>query len=66
MADITLCNGTNCRDKETCVRFTTPGDELYQSMFDPSVDEEKDKDSCVHYIKDRRKGIKVDERETNK
>ena len=66
MADMTLCNGTHCKDKETCKRFTTPGDELYQSIFDPTLDEEKDKDSCEYYIVDRKRVHEKHDREVKK
>ena len=49
MADITMCTATNCKDKETCYRYKATPDPLYQSMFDPSLKEEKSKDNCVEY-----------------
>ena len=33
MADITMCEGTNCPKKETCYRFTAKPDEDRQSYF---------------------------------
>jgi hypothetical protein len=33
MADITMCLGTNCPQKETCYRFTAKPNEYRQSYF---------------------------------
>ena len=33
MADITMCNGTNCPKKEECYRFTVQANEYRQSYF---------------------------------
>ena len=33
MADITMCLGTNCPQKETCYRFTAKRNEYRQSYF---------------------------------
>ena len=33
MADITMCKGTNCPQKETCYRFTAKPNEYRQSYF---------------------------------
>ncbi len=33
MADITMCEGTNCPKKETCYRFTAKPSEYRQSYF---------------------------------
>lgn len=64
MADITMCTATNCKDKETCYRYKAIPDPLYQSMFDPSLKEEKSKDNCTEYWKlnSYRKGGKVERR----
>lgn len=51
MADITMCNATNCKDKELCYRYKAVPDELYQSMFDPSMNEPKTKDNCSEFWK---------------
>lgn len=33
MADITMCIGTNCPQKESCYRFTAKANEYRQSYF---------------------------------
>jgi hypothetical protein len=33
MADITMCKGTNCPQKEECYRYTAPVNEYRQSYF---------------------------------
>lgn len=41
MADISKCFGNGCKMKEICYRFTSPGNDLYQSysMFDMQLKE---------------------------
>ena len=64
MADITMCNASNCKDKEICYRYKAVPDNLYQSMFDPSLKEPKSKDNCDEFwqLKSYRKGGKVEPR----
>lgn len=33
MADITMCDGHGCIDREKCYRYTAPRSEYYQSIF---------------------------------
>ena len=33
MADITMCKGEGCLDKDKCYRYTAPKSEYWQSMF---------------------------------
>lgn len=58
MADITMCNATNCKDKELCYRYKAVPDPLYQSVFDPSLKEPKTKENCDEFwqLKSYRKG----------
>lgn len=50
MADITKCTGKNCPLKETCYRFRSPANDMWQSYFveNPYSEEEKD---CKYYYK---------------
>ena len=48
MADITMCNGTDCPLKEKCYRYTAPRSELWQSMF-MVVPYNKEENKCDHY-----------------
>ena len=42
MADITMCKGTNCPQKETCYRFTAKRNEYRQAYFsEPPIKEGK-------------------------
>jgi hypothetical protein len=42
MADITMCMGTNCPQKETCYRFTAKPNEYRQAYFiEPPLKEGK-------------------------
>ena len=42
MADITMCKGTNCPQKETCYRFTAKPNEYRQAYFsEPPIKEGK-------------------------
>ena len=48
MADITMCEGKDCKLKETCYRFKATPNEYRQSYFiDPPIK----KDKCDYYIK---------------
>lgn len=60
--DMTLCYAKNCKDKDNCYRYLAEGDKQYQSMFDPSDTDEKDKDTCEYYIK----GTIVEDKDGNK
>lgn len=35
MADLSKCNGRNCRVKKECYRFTAPVNEFWQSWIEP-------------------------------
>lgn len=36
MADITMCKGEMCANKEKCYRFTAPANPYWQSYYIPS------------------------------
>lgn len=66
MADITMCNAKNCKDKELCYRFTAVPDPYWQSVFDPSLEKEMSKDTCEHYLKGRRRIVTKDKEVSGK
>jgi len=48
MADITKCEGENCKLKETCYRFTAKESEFNQSyFFKPPI---KENEKCDYYL----------------
>lgn len=50
MKDIVLCRGTDCKRKESCVRFTQPPKAKHQAYLLMSVSI-KDIDNCKFFIK---------------
>ena len=50
MADITMCEGTNCPLKENCYRFNAESNDLYQSYF-TEVPFDKKTNDCEYYWK---------------
>ena len=56
MADISMCDGKHCKDKDTCYRYTAHPS-TYQSylLLD---NKNKDKDTCEYYWNNKYKGIK--------
>lgn len=47
MADITKCQGRNCKLKETCYRYTAKSDEYWQAWSEFDIGEKP----CIHYWK---------------
>ena len=52
MIDISKCLGEDCPLTDTCRRYQTPADDLYQSWIGAKYD--KDAGKCWNYIPDRR------------
>lgn len=48
MADITMCKGTNCKNRGTCYRFTAPVNEFRQSFF-ISIPLNEQTGQCDHF-----------------
>ena len=56
MADIMMCNGTNCKDKKSCYRYTaTPED--YQTYMATNENKNFDKKNCRFYWNNKYKGV---------
>jgi hypothetical protein len=48
MPDITMCKNNNCKNKDTCYRFTATPNEHWQAYFaEPVLDKDN---KCSYYI----------------
>jgi hypothetical protein len=54
MADITMCEGTNCPVKEMCYRFTAKPDELMQSYYS-KIPYDFEEGECSEYLENEQK-----------
>lgn len=58
MADIMMCDGTNCKDKRSCYRYTaTPN--IYQSYMANNPNKDFNKETCRYYWDNKCKGVKT-------
>jgi hypothetical protein len=48
MADITMCEGTECPLKESCYRYRATPNEYWQAYF-TEVPYNREKQECEHY-----------------
>lgn len=64
MADITMCQNENCKDKETCYRYKAPVSE-YQSYFLIDGKFPNDRKECKHYWEYKSGKYKTIEEVTN-
>jgi hypothetical protein len=55
MADITMCEGTNCPFKKECYRFTAPVNEDRQSYFINTPYNKETKECKYLWIRDTKK-----------
>ena len=62
MADITMCPGVDCKNKETCYRYKAAVNPYYQSYS--NFQDTKKGDICEHYykIEEVKKTAKVSKR----
>lgn len=51
MPDISMCKNEDCKDKDSCYRYTAKPDPYWQSYI--LIEGEKDKDTCEEYRKGR-------------
>lgn len=52
MADISMCSNDNCKDKNSCYRFTAPRNPWRQSYV--AIVGVFDKNTCIYYTEDTR------------